>query len=171
MVVASEQFAQWEPEVGWTMLVALGARNGVEDLHAARLIEDGQMPLFNRTVRRWLYEGFVAVRVVGEEHANRDWFEHYLNELVSDEQDLMRATCIGATLAAVEEFTTAVGLDEPDADALVSAAAAGVDEYVDLIEGDDADSSARLAMAALMIPAEWEPPELSAEFREQLGSA
>lgn len=41
-------------------LIALAARNGVEDLHAKGAFSDRQAPALNRLLRGWIYEFFLA---------------------------------------------------------------------------------------------------------------
>jgi hypothetical protein len=65
----------------WAKLLALGVRNGVEDLQAARAFEDTQAPAFNRLVRERIYEALAVLRAaVDVEHDSpvTDWVvEHF----------------------------------------------------------------------------------------------
>src|ERR1700689_780857 len=64
----------------WAKLIALGARNGTEDLHVAGAFSDRQAPALNRCLRGRIYEVLIALRRLDSDQAD-DPYRRYLEDL------------------------------------------------------------------------------------------
>jgi hypothetical protein len=143
-------------------IFAVLARNGVEDLHSQGAFDDSQAPDFNRLMRQELYAAFVAV-----EHDDDAAFE-YLGDLAEEahpEAPDARYECLtGAAGRAVWLFADLHEIDDGTAADLADAAQLGVLE-------DREMQALRDPMGAMMLMSfisDWEPPELSDEFRRDV---
>jgi hypothetical protein len=56
----------------WAKVLALGVRNGVEDLHAAGAFDDAHAPAFNRIARSRIYEALAVLRAAGAADVDPD---------------------------------------------------------------------------------------------------
>lgn len=166
--MTAEDFLTLSPEARQATIVAVLVRNGVEDLHADGAFDDSQAPTFNRLVRRELYQAGVAASLEGEREQDALDYLLGLTELAHpDAGDDMELMCLtGAVAYAVESFASAEDVDQPTWDALTEAAQLAV-----LDEDERASLTATPFGTALLMSciADWEPPELGAEFRERFG--
>jgi hypothetical protein len=154
----------------WSKVFALGARNGVEDLHSEGAFDDSQAPLLNRLTRRRIHEALLALRYMDPERPDDPFFA-YLSELVDDwtEEDPYHAVFPGAVSRAVWEFAEDAGIDEATAEELEDAAIAGCLEHVRLLaRANEPDATRQLQMVVAMVPSYWEDPDVSDEFRALL---
>jgi hypothetical protein len=151
----------------WAKVFAFGVRNGVEDLHAGGAFDDGQAPLLNRLMRRYIYEALLALRYLDPERPDDPFFA-YLSELVDDwaTDDPYEAVMPGAVSRAIWEFAECAGIDEAAAEELEEAAITGCLGHVHLLaRADEPDARAQLSMALAMVPSYWEDPDVSDDFR------
>lgn len=156
-------------------LFALGARNGVEHLHAAGAFDDSEAPLLNRLLRQHVYQALLALRHL-DPNRDHDPMAAYLLELAADEiyqDDPYRAVMPGAVAVAIGEFAAEVGLGEELAADLEQAAAEGCLEHVELLARAAENEEARplLGIAAAMLPSYWEDPDVSDDFQRLLEAA
>lgn len=158
-------------------IVAIGARNGVEDLHAAGAFSDPQAPAFNRRIRNRAYETLLAVH---HSHAttDADWFTKYVDQLADGHSGGRTAVALrGAIERAVDDFADAEAIDQATARKLRRAAVKGaVDAYTTLSRlslgrSKDQEKDQRAVEFWLRsIPSYWEEPEVSPEFQTMLDS-
>lgn len=163
--------------------LALGARNGVENLHAEGAFDDDDAPRLNRGMRNALYEAWVALREgVDEQRSNAAWFQEYCWEQLEhlDEHeasdDTMRDVLAGACMHAASQFMLDSGADAAEADEFASAATQHMLEYYELMDrvmhaSATGTDHGEFAMAVGMLPDYWEPAELSPDFQAQLDAA
>jgi hypothetical protein len=150
------------------MVLALGVRKGVADLHAAGVFPDRQAPGFNRRVRGRLYEILLANRIAGMSP------DHPLRVYVRNLTDGYRGRYSvgpfkGAVARAVSEFAAEVGLSPANAVALRDAALEGlvaVHASANRLSRatERPDDLERISDCIRSIPPCWEPPEVSDEF-------
>jgi hypothetical protein len=168
-----------EAEIMQAKALALGARNGVEDLHAgpAGCFTDDQAPGFNRAMRARLYEALVALRLsFSDATPNHDWFEQFVLELLHEEdadREPFQAALTGACRAAAREFATGIGLSADRTERFEQAAIGGMLEHLEIIERASQDEGAarKATLMLTMIPSYWDDPAPSAEFRRQVQTA
>jgi hypothetical protein len=161
----AERVASEDHATLWAKTIALAARNGVEDLHAAGAFSDGQAPALNRWLRGHVYEVLMALRRMDARRVD-DPFTAYLVDLIDDEEeDWLRAALKGAVSNAVREFADPEAIDAETAARLEQAAVDGALEVVELCYSlDQPDARRRLAFLISSIPGYWEPPQLSRSF-------
>lgn len=178
----AEDLAELNLEQIQAMVFALSVRNGIENLHAAGLIGDPDMPRFNRAVRNQLYMALVAIKhVIDEHHPHHEFLvEKVLNwELVDlqaerlpidDGIDTARHACLGACREAVRRFSADTGLTPMECDELEGTAIVELDEAMSLVWDQDPQVGYPEALNFLVtsIPEYWEPPELQADFAARL---
>jgi hypothetical protein len=150
----------------WAKVLALGVRNGVEDLHADGAFDDSQAPAFNRLVRGRIYESLAVLRAAGAPDVDADspvmdWvIEHFDPE----PDDGLTAAVPNAVEDAVETFAHEHDLSEDIMEQLVDDALAGAAETVDLfLRLGDEDAQRHLTFLLLSLPDEWEEPEMRPE--------
>jgi hypothetical protein len=157
-------------------MIALAARNGVEDLHAQGVFSDAQAPALNRLLRNHIYEWLLANSL--QQVRPNDPFARYLEELSAGRQHKRggsTASLRGAVERAVEEFAAAEGLGEATAWKLSRAASkAAVEAYkttMRLALGRSKDEEHdRFAVNWWLqsVPDYWEEPEVSLSFQALL---
>lgn len=152
------------PPALWATVAALGARNGVEDLHSEGLLEDGDMPTLNRSLRNGLFDAFAIVGAVSDGHPRADEMFIWLSDLIDiDETDDPVHAVVPPTVEdAIDHTITACNLDEGARAPLSAAAAAGALEYLGYLFGGQARQQ-ELWFVSASIPDYWEPPEHSPE--------
>jgi hypothetical protein len=157
-----------DPDVMMAKFLALGVRNGVEDLHAEGAFGDDLAPTFNRLVRRHIYEALYALTHVD---ADSEKLRDYIVELAGDDlDDPLRALLPGAVTNAIYEFAEGADIEDDTAEALIDAGIAGLHEHIDLYErladasGADERSQRMATFAFAMIPAYWEDPECTSAY-------
>lgn len=165
-------------EIPLAKLIALVARNGVEDLHAAGAFSDQQAPALNRRIRGRVYELLVATH-------RRDyrWDDDPLGEYIADLAQGYRggetvAALQGAVARAVDDFAAAEAIDATTATKLRKAAIKGAVEAYKTVTrlslGRSKDEERdRFAVDWWLrsVPDYWEAPEVSPEFQKLLDSA
>jgi hypothetical protein len=153
----------------WAVVIALGARNGVEDLHASGAFSDRQAPSLNRCLRGRVYEVLIALRRHNPDRPD-DPYRGYLKGLAaSSSTDPTRAAIVGAVARAVEEFAVSDGVASAVALELTEAATGGALEVVDdLWRLNDEEAQLDLQYLLRSIPMYWEHPQISPEFRALL---
>jgi hypothetical protein len=167
-----------EFNVALAKLLALGARNGVEDLHVAGVFSDQQAPSLNRRIRGRIYELFVALH---RKHpaGERDPFVKYIDNLaVGHSGGRTKAALQGAVARAVDDFSTSEDIDPPTAKKLRKAAIRGAVEMYKIFSRlalgrskDEARDSFAIDLWLRSIPDYWEEPEVSPEFQKLLDNA
>jgi hypothetical protein len=165
-ILASE-----EPTTLWAKLIALSARNRVEDLHTQGAFTDQQAPALNSRLRNHAYQALVAIKRMDSRHDDNP-FTAYLLELIDDwEQDPVCAAVSAAVANAVWEFAAAEAIDAHTAARLEEAAVAGTLEVIDLYYRlDEREARRRLACLMVAIPKYWEPPQPSEAFQALLAA-
>lgn len=158
----------------WAKLLALGVRNGVEDLHAEGAFDDSQAPAFNRLVRGRIYEALAVLRAAGAPDVDADspvmsWVvEHFDPE----PDDGLSAAVPGAVEDAVDTFASDHDLDDDTTEQLIEAALAGAADTIDLfLRLGDEDAQRQLTLLLMSLPEEWEQPKMRAEVSELLTSS
>ena len=165
----AERIANEDHATMWAEVIALGARNGVEDLHAAGAFTDDQAPVLNWRLRGHAYEVLIALRSM-DSRRDDDPFTAYLIDVIDDRpQDPLRAALGSAIANAMSEFADAEGIDVETAERLTGAAVDGALEVVDLYYRlDQSEAREQLAFLIISIPCYWEPPQLSPSFKAML---
>jgi len=141
----AERIANEDHAAMWAEVIALGARNGVEDLHAAGAFTDDQAPVLNWRLRGHTYEVLIALRSM-DSRRDDDPFTAYLIDVIDDRpQDPLRAALGSAIANAMSEFADAEGIDVETAERLTGAAVDGALEVVDLLLSPRSVRSGRAA--------------------------
>lgn len=159
-------------------VIALAARNGVEDLHAAGAFSDQQASQLNRRLRNQVYELLIATR---HRDANRrhDPFTAYVDGLASGYTGSHAAAALqGAIARAVDDFAAAEAIDTDTVRRLREAAIKGAltahKTLNRLSRGKSKNEQQDRAAAEfwiMSIPTYWEEPEVSPELQAVLDSA
>ncbi len=106
----------------WAKLIALGARNGAEDLHVAGAFSDRQAPALNRRLRGRIYEVLIALRRLDPDRPD-DPYRRYLEDLgAGSNLEPTEAAIAGAVTRAIEDYAAAEGADSSTAVALTETA-------------------------------------------------
>lgn len=169
--------AQPEPdfEVVLAKMIALAARNGVEDLHAAGAFSDQQAPALNRRIRGSVYELLLATHRRDYRRGD-DPLGQYINDLAHGHRGGQTVAALqGAVARAVEDFTAAEAIDTTTATKLRKAAIKGAVEAYKTVTrlslGRSKDEEYdRFAVDFWLrsIPSYWEEPEVSPAFQKML---
>jgi hypothetical protein len=155
-------------------MIALAARDGVEDLHADGAFSDQQAPSLNRRLRSQVYELLIATRLrdPGRRH---DPFAEYAHDLARGHKGgLATAALQGAIARAVDDFAAAEAVDSDTArklrEAAVKAASVAYKTVDRLNCSKSKDEQDRRAVEywLMRIPSYWEEPVVSPEFQEML---
>jgi hypothetical protein len=162
----------------FAMIIALAARNRVEDLHASGAFSDQQAPSLNRLLRGRIYELLVATH---RDHPGRDDdpFMKYVDHLVLGYTGGHTIAALqGAVARAVDDYAKTEAIDRATATKLRKAAIKGAMEAYKTVNrlsrGRSKDEERdRLAVEFWLrtIPSYWEKPEVSPEFQELLDSS
>jgi hypothetical protein len=162
-------------EVILAKMVALAARNGVEDLHANGAFSDRQAPALNRGIRGRVYELLIAThrRDYGRDD---DPFGKYIDELAQGHRGgQVTAALHGAVGQAVDDFAAAEAIDPTTAAKLRKAAIKGAVEAYRTVTSvslgrSKSEERDRFAVEWWLrsIPDYWEDPEVSPEFQRLL---
>lgn len=159
-------------------LIALAARNGVEDLHAAGAFTDRQAPSLNRRLRGRVYELLIATRY-RDSSRRRDPISAYVDGLASEYAgSRAKAALQGAVARAVDGFAAAETIN-PDVarqlrEAAIKGALAAYKTVSRLSRGKSKDEDrdrAGVEFWLKSIPDYWEEPTVSPEFQKLLDSA
>jgi hypothetical protein len=156
-------------------VIALVARNGVEDLHAAGAFSDKQAPALNRRIRGSIYELLLATRRRDHLH-DCDPFDKYIASLARNHRGGRTVAALQGTVTrAVDDFASAEAIDTATAAKLRKAAIKGaVEAYktvVRLSRGRSKDEEHdRFAVEFWLrsIPSYWEEPTVSPAFQKLL---
>jgi len=158
-------------------VIALAARNGVEDLHAAGVFSDRQAPSLNRRLRSRVYELLIATRH-RDSSRRRDPFTAYVDDLAHGYTGShITAALQGAIARAVDEFAAAEAIDPDTARQLREAATKGALTAYKTVgrvsRGRPKDEHDQQAVQfwLMSIPKHWEEPVLSPEFKAMLYSS
>ncbi len=156
-------------------VIALAARNGVEDLHAAGAFSNQQAPSLNRRLRGRVYELLIATRH-RDSSRRRDPFTAYIDDLAHGYTGSHATAALqGAVARAVDDFAAAEAI-EPDiawqlGEAATKAALAAYKTMNRLSRGRSKDEERNRSAAEfwlMSIPAYWEEPVVSPEFQKLL---
>jgi hypothetical protein len=171
----AEAHPQYDVEVLLTKIIALAARNGVEDLHAAGAFSDQQAPALNRRIRGRVYELLLATHR-RDYRRDDDPLDNYINDLARGYRGGQTVAALqGAVARAVDDFAAAEAIDPTTTTKLRKAAIKGaVEAYktvtrLSLGRSKDEEHD-RLAVEFWLrsVPSYWEEPEVSPEFRAML---
>lgn len=157
-------------EVATAKVIALAARNGVEDLHAAGAFSDRQAPALNRRIRGRIYELLLARSRDG------DPLTKYADDLAQGHKGGHTIAALqGAVARAVDAFIAAEGIDPATGDKLRKAAIKGaVEAYKTVVRlslgrsKDERRDSFAVEFWLRSIPSYWEEPEVRPEFQKLL---
>jgi hypothetical protein len=150
-------------------LLALGVRNGVEDLHAAGCFDDSQAPLFNRTVRARILEALLALEFAGGDRQSTaeaaiGWLGGHADLA---EEDPLLGLLPSAVAGAIDSFCEGIGSTAPEREDLHRAAREGLEQticlYKDAIAGKP-QARESMGLLAQMIPDYWEDAEPREDF-------
>jgi hypothetical protein len=156
-------------------VIALSARNGVEDLHAAGAFSDQQAPSLNRRLRGRVYELLIATRR-RDPSRRRDPFTAYVDNLARGYTGSHATAALqGAIARAVDGFAAAEAI-EPDTarqlrEAATKAALTAYKTMNRLSRGRSKDEERDRSAAEfwlMSIPDYWEEPTLRPEFQKLL---
>jgi hypothetical protein len=158
-------------------VIALAARNGVEDLHAAGAFSDRQAPSLNRRLRGRVYELLLATRE--RDPRQDDPFAAYVDDLADGHKGGHAVAALQGTVArAVNDFAAAEAIDTATATKLRKAAIKGAVEAYKTVTrlslGRSKDEERdRLAVEFWLrsIPSYWEEPVVSPEFQKLLDTS
>lgn len=164
-------------EVVLAKIIALAARNGVEDLHAAGAFSDQQAPALNRRIRGRVYELLLATHR-RDYCQDDDPLSKYIDNLAQGYRGGQTVAALqGAVARAVDDFASVEAIDTATAAKLRKAAIKGaVEAYktvTRLSRGKSKDEEHdRFAVEFWLrsIPSYWEEPEVSPEFQKMLDS-
>lgn len=137
------------------LLLAISARNGMEDLHAEGAITDAQMPAMNRALRERFYDVLRAVEALmqADDASGEPLVEWLLDSgSIPSDTDFEEVYADVAYLAVMHE---GLRRDLPAVHEIADAAAAGVQETVERIQAGDTRG---IAILWRMIPDYWEDP-------------
>jgi hypothetical protein len=158
-------------------VIALAARNGVEDLHAAGAFSDQQAPSLNRRLRGRVYELLLATRH-RDSSRRHDPFTVYVDDLASGHTGSHSTAALQGTITrAVDEFATAEAIDQDTQRQLRRAAIKGALAAYKVVgrlsrgrpKDEHDQQAARFWVES--IPEDWEEPTFSPEFQRMLDSA
>ncbi len=163
--------ADIDQDAVFAKMIALAARNGVEDLHANGAFSNRQAPALNRRIRGRVYEVLIAIQR-GDLGRDDNPFTAYLSSLAGDYDDeLAHAALQGAVARAVQEFATAEAIDQDVARKLQEAAvneALFAFEMLLRLHRGEVEPQRQIAYWLQMVPSYWEDPEVSPEFQTVL---
>jgi hypothetical protein len=155
-------------------MIALAARNGVEDLHASGAFSDRQAPSLNRRLRGRVYELLIATRHRDSSQLH-DPFTAYVDGLAHGYKGShITAALQGAIARAVDEFAAAEAIDPDTArhlrEAAIKGALVAYKTVGRLRRGRPKDEHDQQAIRFWLnsIPEDWEEPVLSPEFQKML---
>jgi hypothetical protein len=153
-------------DVMWAKLIALGARNGVEDLHVAGAFSDRQAPALNRRLRGRIYEVLVALRRLEPDRADGP-YRRYLQDLVAGSSlEPTQAAIAGAVTRAIKDYAAAERVDAAAAADLTKTGIGGALNHLDAImQLEDTKMQRALAFFVSAIPLYWKHPQVSSEFQ------
>jgi hypothetical protein len=159
-------------------MIALAARDGVEDLHADDAFSNRQAPALNRRIRGRIYELLLAThqRDVTKPH---DPFTKYLDDLADGYKGgHIVAALQGAVGSAVDDFATAETIDRDTAAKLRAAATKAAVEAWRTVNRlslgrskDEEKDQFAVNWWLRSIPDYWEEPEVRPEFQKLLDGA
>jgi hypothetical protein len=159
-------------------MIALAARNGAEDLHAAGAFSDQQAPVLNRRIRGRVYELLLATHR-RDYRRDDDPLDKYITDLAHGHRGGQTVAALqGAVARAVDDFAAAEAIDTTTATKLRKAAIKGaVEAYktatrLSLGRSKDEERD-RFAVDFWLrsVPSYWEEPEVSPEFQTMLDRA
>jgi hypothetical protein len=158
-------------------MIALAARDGVEDLHAGGAVSDRQAPALNRRLRGRIYELLIATRHRDPGRRN-DPFTGYVHDLARGHRGGLAAAALqGAIAQAVDDFAAAEAVDSDTArqlrEAAVKAALVAYKTVNRLSRSGSKDERDRRAAEywLMRIPSYWEEPAVSPEFQKMLDAS
>lgn len=156
----------------WAELLALGVRNGVEDLHASGAFTDDQAPAFNRLVRDRVYEALAVLRAAGDAEPDDPMMDWVVEHFDPEADDGLSAAAPNACEDAIEAFAAEHGLGDDATAELVEAGLAGLYETIDyFLRLGDEDALRALTFMLLSLPDYWEEPQLRPEVAAMVAPA
>jgi hypothetical protein len=160
--VTPEDFLALDVAAKEAVITAVLARNGVEDLHADGAFDDAQAPTLNRLLRQCAAEVSYAAAISVDDGA-LEFVLAVADEGHEDAGDDLRMLCLtGAAARAVALFAERCALDDNTRDRLALGAQLGV------LRQDEAEGFMQPGFGMQLffsLIREWEPPEVSPEFR------
>ncbi len=175
--LAREQGPHIDYDAVIAKVIALAARNAVEDLHAAGAFSDQQAPALNRRIRGRIYELLLANRLRDVSRSN-DPFSNYVDDLAKGHKGGHTVAALqGAVARAVDDFAAAETIDQDTTTKLRNAAIKGAIEAWRTVgrlslgrsKDEEKDQSA-VEFWIRSIPDYWEEPRVSPEFEKLLDS-
>jgi hypothetical protein len=156
-------------------IIALAARNGVEDLHADGVFSDRQAPSLNRRIRDGVYEMLIARRLA-DPCRHDDPLAQYVDDLGQGHGGGRAVAALqGAVARAVDDFAAAEAIDAATAAKLRKAAVKGaVDAHKTVTRlslgrsKDEEHDRVAVEFWLRSIPPQWEEPTVSPEFQKML---
>ena len=167
-----------DPDIVHTLVMAHGARNGVENLHAEGVFDNAQAPALNALLRQRIYQWLLANRYSSQSEqlqwlmieptiANDDVPWAYVTDGMDDlDPEPSRTALVVTGARAAGEFCDAIGVSGQAREQMMRAAGRGTGETFDLI--GNSERIDEYALAIRSIPDYWETPELEPEFEALL---
>lgn len=152
-------------DVLWSKVIAVAARNWMEELHVAGAFSDRQAPALNRAIRNRIYEVLVAWRLCVPAHTSNR-FTIYLCDLTTGgDPEWPRSAVSRAVAQAIHGLAAAEFIEGEAAAELEKTATAGAQSAVDALLCFDEQAQRQVAHLISMIPDYWEAPQIGPDFR------
>jgi hypothetical protein len=174
----AEPQAGYDYEVILAKMLALAARNGVEDLHSGDAFSDRQAPALNRRIRGRIYELLIAMHRRDYDRDD-DRFGKYIDNLARGHRGgQMTAALQGAVGQAVDDFAAVEAIDPTTAMKLRKVAIkSAVEAYKTVTRlslgrtKDEERDHFAVEWWLRSVPKYWEEPEVSPEFQKLLDAS
>lgn len=171
----SENPSEQDVDAAIAKMIALAARNSVEDLHAGGAFSDQQAPSLNRRIRGRIYELLIARRQ-GDPSRDDDPLTQYVDDFAQGHSGGRAVAALqGAVAHAVDAFAADEAIDAATATKLRKAAVKGAVEAHNTVTrlslGRSKDEEHdRFAVEFWLgsIPSYWEEPAVSPAFQKML---
>lgn len=156
-------------------VIAVAARNSVEDLHVDGAFSDRQAPSLNRRIRGRIYELLIARRH-GNPSRDNDPLTQYVDDLAQGHSGGRTIAALqGAVARAVGDFAAAEAIDAATATKLRKAAVKGAVEAHNTVtrlslgrSKDEEHDRFAVEFWLRSVPSYWEEPVVSREFQQML---
>lgn len=161
------------------MVIAMAARNAVEDLHASGAFSNAQAPSLNRRVRNRVYAVTLALQRLDRHHPDPGLLQLIEDQARIDSPALDPASGIdpdtaiaGAIKGAIREFALAEAIPADIATELEQAATRwAIDTLHDLQHIAQPKSRRQIAGLAWMLPRSWELPEIEPNLHKHFAGS
>ncbi len=173
----SEIPSEQDVDAAIAKMIALAARNGVEDLHAGGAFSDRQAPSLNRGIRGRVYELLIARRQ-GDPSRDDDPLTKYVDDLAQGHSGGRSIAALqGAVARAIDDFASDQAIDSATAAKLRKAAVKGAVEAHKTVtrfslgrSKDEEHDRFAVEFWIRSIPSYWEEPTVSPEFQKMIDS-